>query len=79
MNEYKGVLKLWYKGTRRGSGEHSMFQDWTQDKLDRYDIDPKVYDHTIVNKRPAILMDGYAKRKKYLTVLFILDKKRTVF
>ena len=63
MTEYKAVLKLWYKGTGGGSGDTSIFEDWTKEKLDKYDIDPNLYDHTIVNKRPLILMDGYAKKR----------------
>ena len=31
MNEYKAVLKDWYKGTGGGSGKVSMFQDWTKE------------------------------------------------
>ena len=50
MTEYKAVLKLWYKGTGGGSGNTSMFEDWTKEKLDKYDIDPNLYDHTIVNQ-----------------------------
>ena len=63
LKEYKIVLKDWYAGTGGGSGDSTMFKDWDQEKLNKYDIDPQVYDHTNVSERPSILIDNYAKRK----------------
>ena len=70
------VLKNWYKGTGGGSGDDNMFEDWTKEKMDKYDVDPMIYDHTIVADHPPILIDGYAKHRKYITMLFLWDKKK---
>ena len=32
--------------TGGGSGDKTLFQDWTKEKLDKYDIDPEVYNNT---------------------------------
>ena len=61
--EYKAILKLWYKGTGGGSGDSTLFEDWDQEKLDKYDVDVDIYDHTKVSKRPSILMDKYINKK----------------
>ena len=37
--EYKAILKLWYKGTGGGSGNSTLFENWYQEKLDKYDVD----------------------------------------
>ena len=63
MQEYKSVLHQWFKGTGGGSGLLSMFETWSEEKLDKYDIDPTIYDHSEVESRPSILMDGYSKKK----------------
>ena len=76
MTEYKAILNLWFEGTGGGSGETSMFQSWSEEKLDKYDIDPTVYDHTDISSRPSILIDGYAKHKKYLTMIFLWDERK---
>ena len=69
--EYKAILKLWYKGTGGGSGDSTLFEDWNQEKLDKYDIDVDIYDHTKILKPPSILMDKYVNKKKYITVIFL--------
>ena len=76
MTEYKAILNLWFEGTGGGSGETSMFQSWSEEKLDKYDIDPTIYDHTDISSRPSILIDGYAKHKKYLTMIFLWDERK---
>ena len=69
------MLNQWFKGTGGGSGLMSMFETWSSEKLDKYDIDPTIYDHSEVSSRPSILMDGYSRKKKYLTVIFMWDEK----
>ena len=76
LQEYKEVLHEWNKGTGGGSGLQDKFETWTDAKLNKYDIDPSVYDHCDVASRPSILMEGYAKRKSYLTVIFMWDEKK---
>ena len=53
-----------------------MFQDWSEEKLNKYDINPKIYDHTNVQDCPSILMDNYAKKRKYITIIFLWDEKK---
>ena len=74
LTEYKAVLNNWFLGTGGGSGETSMFQDWSSEKLDKFDIYVESYDYTYIKDLPSILIDGYAKKKKYLTVIFLWDK-----
>ena len=57
------MLHQWFKGTGGGSGLLSMFETWSEEKLDKYDIDPTIYDHSEVGSRPSILMDGYSTKK----------------
>ena len=66
MTEYKAVLHNWYKGTGGGSGDITMFGNWSSEKLDRYDIDPDLYDHTRIEDRPPIMIDVYTKHKNTL-------------
>ena len=70
LTEYKAMLYKWYKGTGGGSGDKTMFQDWSEEKLDRYDVIAEDYDHSNINDRPSVLIDNYSK-KKYLTVIFL--------
>ena len=70
-NEYKTILWLWYKGTGGRSSDHKLFESWDQEKLDEYDINPVVYDHTNITERPPLLIEGYTKQKKYLTSIFM--------
>ena len=69
-------MKNWYSGTGGGSGDYSMFVDWDQEKLNKYDINPELYDHRNIKDRPSILIDDYTSRKKYLTILFLLDETK---
>ena len=39
-----------------------------------YVIEPSVYEHTNISDRPEILIDDYAKKKRYLTVIFMWDQ-----
>ena len=70
------MLNLWLSGTGGDFSELSMFETWSQEKLDRWDINLRVYDHTNVEIRPSILIDEYAKHKKYLTMIFLWNKKK---
>ena len=53
-----------------------MFEDWSTEKLNAYDVDPAVYDHSDISMRPSILIDNYAKKKKYLTMIFLWDETK---
>ena len=75
LHEYKECLSNWNKGTGGGSGLASKFETWSDDKLNKYDIDPSIYDHTDVKNRPSILMEGYTKNKMYLNVMYMWDEK----
>ena len=59
MTKYKGTLNSWYKGTGGGPGLDIDFQSWSQDKLNKCDIDLETYEHTEVGKRPAVLFNNY--------------------
>ena len=72
--EYKSILKLWYSGTGGGSGDKSLFETWSDEKLTKYEINMDNYDHCDIAERPSILFDGYSKRKKYLTIIFLWDE-----
>ena len=74
LAEYKECLVNWYKGTGGGSGLDNMFESWSDEKKNKFDIDLAVYDHTDISNRPVILMDGYTKKKPYLTVIYMWDK-----
>ena len=64
----------WHKGTGSDSGLDTMFESWSTEKINKFDIDLAVYDHTDVNNCPAILIDGYTKKKPYLTVIHMCYK-----
>ena len=76
LSEYKAVMKNWFSGTGGGSGDATMFVHWDQEKLNKYDINPTLYDHSNIKNRPSILIDNYTNRKKYLTVIFLLDETK---
>ena len=76
MQEYKEILNQWNKGTGGGPGLLDKFELWGNEKCNKYDIDPSLYGHTDISSRPAILMDGYATRKPYLTCIFMWDEKK---
>jgi len=48
-SNYKKVLKNWYKSTGGSSGESSMFEGWSNEKLDAYNVDVDTYDHTEIS------------------------------
>lgn len=73
--EYKVKLTIWNKGTGGGSGLKAHFETWNSDKFNKCDIDEYTYDHTDIAIHPPILMDIYAKKKKYLTYTFLWDSK----
>ena len=75
LAEYKAMLYKWYKGTGCGSGMSTMFQNWSDEKKDRYDIIVEKYDHSNVKERPSILIDNYSK-KKYLAIIFLWDEEK---
>ena len=55
----KVCLKKWHKGTGRSSGFSTMFEGWSDEKKDTYEIDKGKYDHTNVSGIPAILFNQY--------------------
>ena len=72
---YKAVLKKWHKGTGGGSGLATEFEEWIDAKLEKYNIDLENYDHTDVVTRPAVLINGYCKKRiPYLTVIHLWGK-----
>ena len=75
LAEYKAMLHKWYKGTGGGSGNSVMFEEWSDEKKDKYDVIVEQYDHADVNGRPSILIDNYSK-KKYLTIIFLWDEEK---
>ena len=75
LTEYKAMLYKWYKGTGGGSGDKTMFQDWSEEKLDKYDVIAEEYDHSNVKDRPSVLIDNYSKTK-YLTIIFLWDEEK---
>ena len=74
MTEYKIILKDWYKRTIGGSSVTSIFEDWLSEKCNTDNIDPAVYDRSDIKMGPSILIDNYAKKKKYLTMIFLWDE-----
>ena len=73
---YKKVLKYWYKGTGGGLGESSLFEGWSDEKLEKYNIISDEYDHTNIKTQPVILLNGYCgHRTPYLTIVHLRDKK----
>lgn len=70
------MLKDWYNGTGCGLGASSMFQDLSTEKLNAYDVDPAVYNHSDIKICPSILIDNYAKKKRYLTIIFLWDETK---
>ena len=72
---YKEVLFDWFKGTGGGSGAATMFEGWSDEKLEYFDIDIDSYDHTDVANRPAVMIESYAKQKTpFLTVIHLWDQ-----
>ena len=65
---------MWYSGTGGGLGDKSLFETWSDEKLTKYDINIDNYDHCDISDKPSILFDGYSKRKKYLTIIFLWDE-----
>ena len=53
-----------------------MFEDWAQEKVDTYDVDPTIYDHTVITDRSPVLLDGHAKQRKCITMMFLWDNKK---
>ena len=63
LTEYKVILRDWFKGNGGGSGVTTMFEEWSSEKINKYDVDPAIYDHSDIKSRPSILIDNYAKKK----------------
>ena len=69
---YKEVLFDWFKGTGGGSGATTMFEGWSDEKLQHFDIGIDNYDHTDVANRPAVMIESYGKQKTlFLTVIHL--------
>ena len=62
MASYKIVLKYWQNGTGSGSGRIIMFEGWSDEKLDTFNVDEKTYKHTNVETRSAVPITGYNKQ-----------------
>ena len=43
-----------------------MFEDWGDEKLNKYNVDIEAYDHINIKERPSMLMDSYLKKKSTL-------------
>ena len=72
---YKTILSDWHKGTGGGSGVSTLFEGWSDEKLEKHNIDLDEYDHTDVANCPAILLSGYTKhRVPYITIIHLWDK-----
>ena len=63
LTEFKAVLHNWFAGTGGKSGDSSMFEDWGDEKLNKYDVDIEAYDHTNMKERPSILIYSYSKKR----------------
>ena len=61
LTEYKIILRDWFKGTGGGSGVTSMFENWSSEKQNKYDVNLAIYDHSDIKARPSILIDNYPK------------------
>ena len=69
---YTTVLKLWYKGTGGGSGISTIFEGWSDEKLERHDVDLEIYDHEELSTRPAVLTHNYTKNQTpFITVIHL--------
>ena len=55
---YKIVLKDWHSSTGGGSWISSMYEGWSDAKLNEFDMDIETYDNTNVETRPAVLVPG---------------------
>ena len=54
-----------------------MFESWSDEKKDKYEIDEDKYDHTDVIGRPTILFNQYCNyRTPFLMVIHLWDKGR---
>ena len=58
LSEYRAVLRNCYKGTDGGSGDLNTFEDWLEEKFNKYNINTEVYNHTNISKRPPITMEN---------------------
>ena len=73
---YKAALNEWHKGTGGGSGLETEFEQWGDEKFEKYGIDHDDYDHTDVGSRPLVLFNLYSKCKEpYLTVIRLWDNQ----
>ena len=69
------MLKRWHKDTGGEVGLATLFEGWSDTKLEKYDADIDEYDHSNRGGRPSILFAGYCSQKyPYLTVIHIWDK-----
>ena len=62
---YKEVLYLWFKGNGGGSGVTTMFEGWSDEKLEHFDIDIETYDHTDVSSDNCSLLIWMGVRNNY--------------
>ena len=75
MITYTSLLTNWHQGTGGGSSLSTMFEGWSDCKLERLGVDVDNYDHTDVAARPAVMIAGYAKQRvPYMTIIHLWDK-----
>ena len=76
MGLYKAVLKEWHKGTGSRSGLNTDFEGWSDSKLNKYNVQLDLYDHTNVTSMPAVFINEYCKqRTPYLTVTHLWNTR----
>ena len=57
MATYTSALYKWHKWTGNGSGVITSLEDWSDNKLEKYNIDLETYNHTNVANHPSLFRD----------------------
>ena len=69
----------WFLGTGGGDGRLTMFENWDEEKFQKYNVSRDSYDHHDIAARPTILIDKYHKHKHpYLTMIHLWDQLKYV-
>lgn len=69
---YESVLSEWHTWTSGGSGISTLFESWSDEKLEKYNILIDDYDHTdVANQRAVVLSEHYKQRTPYLTIIHL--------
>ena len=70
MLPYKTVLKDQHSGTGGGFGLSTIFEEYSDVDLDKFDVDVETYDHINIETRPVVIIAGYCKhRTPCLTII----------